>query len=134
MSEGLFNKAKDAHIRHKNNERRKKQERAKVNGLRRNQLQVKTEKVDRLEKEVSHLLLNKYVDGIYSGEMTGKRRVKTNSPDSQRRSTLEALMVHNQKLKNELQSKIELVTSLINNASAQTFLRIVCKKSLNFGS
>ena len=125
MSEGLSKKAKDAQIRHKNNERRKKQERAKVNGLRRNQLQVKTEKVDRLEKEVSHLLLNKYVDGIYSGEMTGKRRVKTTSPDSQRRSILEALMVRNRKLENELQSKIEVVMSLTNNAGELNLLQNV---------
>ena len=112
----LVKKAKDANIHHKNNERRKKQERAEVNGLRRNELQVKTEKVDILQKEVSHLLLNKYVDGIYSGEMTGKRRVKTTSPDSQRRSNLEALMVRNRKLEDELQSRIEVVMSLANNA------------------
>ena len=49
VPEGLFKEAKDAHIRHKNNERRKKQERAKVNGLRRRQLKVKMERVDRLE-------------------------------------------------------------------------------------
>ena len=120
-AKSLLKKAKDANTCHKNNEKRLKRERAKVLGLRRRQLKVKMERVEKLEKEVSHLRLDKVLDevesGVYNGKMTGKRRIKTNSPDSQRRSTLEALMVHNQKLKNELQSKIELVTSLINNAS-----------------
>ena len=117
VSEGLFKEAKDAHIRHKNNERRKKRERAKVNGLRRRQLKVKMERVDRLEKEVSHLRLDKVLDEIDSGKMTGKRRIKTNSPDSESKSKLESLIAHQQNLNNELLLKIEFVKSMANNAS-----------------
>ena len=97
-AESLLKKAKDANTCYKNNEKRRKRERAKVNGLRRRQLKVKMERVDRLEKEVSHLRLDKVLDevesGVYNGKMTGKRRIKTNSPDSQSRSNLESLIVH----------------------------------------
>ena len=87
------------------------------------------ERVERLEKEVSHLRLDKVLDevesGVYNGKMTGKRRIKTNSPDSQSRSNLESLIVHQRRLNNELQSRIEVVMSLTNNAGELNLLKDV---------
>ena len=116
-AESLLKKAKDANTRYKNNEKRKKRERAKVNCERRRQFKVKKERVERLEKQVLHFRLEKVLDGVDSGEMTGKRRRKTNSPDSESKSKLESLIAYQQNLNNELQLKIEFVRSLANNAS-----------------
>ena len=81
-AEGLLKKAKEANIRYKNNEKRKKRERAEENCETRRQFKIKKEKLERLKKKVLHYRLEKVLDKVDFGNVTGKRRIKTNSPDS----------------------------------------------------
>ena len=117
VPEDLLRECKDANIRHKNNLRRKRRERAEESCEMRRQFKIKKEKLERLERQVIHYRLEKVLDKVDFGNVTDKRRIKTNSPDGETKSKLESLIADQQNLNNELLLQIEFVKSMANNAS-----------------